>query len=80
MPFLYIAALIGAYEKLFVRLDFFLKNNKALANFAKQKIFYFCFLNLWKLNKFAKERALDFLDIKNKSDVLKMVKTFNNRN
>ncbi len=77
MPFLYIFALIMAYEMLFVRLDIFLKNDKALAGFAKQKIFRLCFLNLGKLNKFAKESTNDLLNLKDKNGILSLVEKFN---
>lgn len=76
-PFLYLFALVMAYEILFVRLDFFLKNDKALASFAKQKIFRLCSLNLGKLNRFAKESTSDILNLKDKNDILNLVAKFN---
>ncbi len=76
MPFLYIFALIMAYETLFVRLDIFLKNDKSLANFAKQKIFGLCFLNLGKVNKFAKESSPDLFNLKDKNDIVSLVRKF----
>lgn len=76
MPFLYIFALIMAYEMLFVRLDIFLKNDKTLASFAKQKIFRLCFLNLGKLNRFAKESTSDLLNLKDKNGILSLVEKF----
>lgn len=77
IPFLYIFALIMAYEILFVRLDIFLKNDKILASFAKQKILRLCFLNLKKLNRFAKESTINLFNLKDKNDVLNLVKKFN---
>lgn len=77
MPFLYIFALIMAYEILFVRLDIFLKNDKELAGFAKQKIFRLCFLNLGKLNRFAKESMSDLLNLRDKNGILDLVEKFN---
>lgn len=77
MPFLYIFALIMAYEILFVRLDIFLKNDKKLAAFAKQKIFRLCLLNLGKLNRFAKESTSDLLNLKDKNGILNLVEKFN---
>lgn len=76
IPFLYIFALIMAYETLFVRLDIFLKNDKALAKFAKIKIFKLCFLNLKKLNKFVKESSIDLLNLKDKNDIVSLVRKF----
>lgn len=66
IPFLYIFALIIAYEALFVRLEYFLKNDKTQAKFIKIKIFKLCFLSLKKLNKLSKENLIDFLNLKNK--------------
>jgi hypothetical protein len=76
IPFLYMFALIMAYETLFVRLDIFLKNDTALARFAKIKFFKLCFLNLRKLNKFAKESSPDLLNLKGKNDILSLVRKF----
>lgn len=76
IPFLYIFALIMAYETLFVRLDIFLKNDKTLAKFAKIKFFKLCFLNLRKLNKFAKESSPDLLNLKGKNDILSLIRKF----
>jgi len=42
MPFIYTCALIFAYERLFKRLDIFLKGNKELTSFAKLKVFKLC--------------------------------------
>lgn len=76
IPFLYIFALIMAYETLFVRLDIFLKNDKALAKYAKIKIFKLCFLNLKKLNKFARESSTDLLNLKDKNDIASLFHKF----
>lgn len=76
IPFLYIFALIMAYETLFVRLDIFIKNDKSLAKFAKIKIFKLCFLNLKKLNKFAKESSTDLLNLKDRNDIVSLVQKF----
>lgn len=76
IPFLYIFALIMAYESLFVCLDIFLKNDKALAKFTKIKIFKLCFLNFKKLNKFAKESSTYLLNLKDKNDIVSLVHKF----
>lgn len=77
IPFLYLFALVMAYEILFIRLDFILKNNKALASFAKQRIFRLCFLSLGKLNSFAKDSTSDIYKLKDKNDILNLVEKFN---
>jgi hypothetical protein len=73
MPFLYLFALLMAYELLFVRLGIFLKENKALANFAQKRIFMLCLLDLGKVNRFAKESTMDLLSLKDKDDVMRMI-------
>lgn len=77
IPFLYIFALIIAYEMLFVRLDFFLKNDKSLADFAKKKIFLLCLLNLRKLNKFINMNTASFHQLNHKNDILNLIENFN---
>lgn len=76
VPFLYIFALIMSYETLFVRLDFFLKNDKSLAKFAKTEIFHLCLFNLKRLNKFVRESSSDLLNLKDKNDIINMVSKF----
>jgi len=79
MPFLYFFALLMAYENLFVRLDIFLKKDKNLAKFTKRKILTLCFVNLGKLNKFAKENTQEFMKLDDKNDVLSMILQFNKK-
>lgn len=79
MPFLYFFALLMAYENLFVRLDIFLKKDENLAKFTKRKILTLCFVNLGKLNKFAKENTQEFMRLNDKNDVLSMIRQFNKK-
>lgn len=76
MPFLYFFALLMAYESLFIRLDIFLKKDNALAKLAKQKILVLCHVNLGKLNKFITANNKEFLNLKDKNDVLNMIQKF----
>lgn len=76
IPFLYIFTLIMAYETLFVRLDIFIRDDKALAKFTKQKIFALCLINLGRLNRFTQENNSKFLKLANKDDVTKMIEQF----
>jgi hypothetical protein len=74
IPFVYFFALIMAYEKLFVRLSIFNKNNSDLIRFTKRKIILTCHLNLSKLNRFAKESTQDLMKVKTKEDVINIIK------
>jgi len=79
LPFIYFLALYTAYELIFIRLNIFLKNDKALARFAKEQIFILCLMNLRKLNRFAKENALEFTRLHDKNEVLNMIQDFNKK-
>lgn len=76
IPFLYLFALVIAYENLFVRIDIFVKDNKALAKFAKRKIICLCHLNLRKLNRFSRESTQELLKISSEEDVANMIESF----
>jgi len=76
VPFLYLFALIMAYESLFLRIDFFVKDNKALAKFAKQKIVRLCHLNLRKLSRFSRDKTQELIKISSEEDVKKVIKGF----
>lgn len=66
IPFIYLMALYVQYENLFVRIDIVNVKSK-FVNRAKRKIFFSCFLNLNKLDKFAKNsknlRIINDIDI-----------------
>lgn len=79
LPFLYIFALIMAYETLFVRLDILIKNNKDLSKFTKKQIFSLCGLHLARLNKFVEENNAVFLRLASNKDVMTMIKAFKAR-
>lgn len=77
IPFIYLFALFIAYENLFVRLGFFIKNNHSLLRFAKIKIFQHYHFNLPKLNAFAQKSSQDLIKLNSKKDVLQMIKKSN---
>ncbi|WP_157068157.1 hypothetical protein [Desulfosarcina cetonica] len=52
IPFVYMAALVAAYESFFIRLQFFVPV-KSVRTYAKLKTFLSIKLNLWKLNKWS---------------------------
>ena len=73
LPFIYLFALIMAYELLFVRLDSLMRGDKELAKFTKKRMLISFRLNLWLINNFAQNSAADILKLKNKQDVVSMI-------
>ncbi len=76
IPFLYFFALLMAYETLFMRLGFFIKNDSSLLHFTKVKIFKLCHFNLPKLNRFAKDSTTDLIRLNNRAHVTQMIEKF----
>jgi len=76
IPFLYLFALVMAYENLFFRFDILLKKDQKLAKFAKQKVFALCHANLGKLNKFSKETTQELMKMSSRDDILNMIENF----
>lgn len=74
IPFLYFFALIITYEILFVRLDILIRKDIGLAKFAKWKILILCSLNLGKLNAFVEANNKNFIRIREKNDIINMIK------
>jgi len=72
IPFLYLFVLMMVYENLFLRIDIFMKDNKALTKFAKRKIIRLCHLDLRKLNRFSRDSSQELIKISNKEDVRKL--------
>ncbi len=78
IPYLYLFALIMAYETLFVRLGIFIKDKHLLA-FTRQNILLLCNLNLGKLNRFAQTYARECMGLDSKSSVKKLISDFQNK-
>ncbi|MFH1515458.1 MAG: hypothetical protein ABIG42_08365, partial [bacterium] len=76
VPFLYAFALYMIYENLFIRLDIFIKEDKALAKLAKKKIFALCHANLGKIHRFAKESNPELIRLSNENDLKKIIRNF----
>ena len=78
LPFIYLFALIMAYELLFVRLGSLMKGDKELVRFTKKRILISFGLNLWLLNKFVQNSAADLLKLKlkNKEGVSSMLEKY----
>jgi len=75
MPFLYLFALMMSYETIFVRLDIFLSDHKALARLIKIETIKACNINLKRLNRFSKSMIPD---IRNLTDVREIRTYFRN--
>lgn len=75
IPYLYLFALVMAYETLFIRFNIFIKD-KELLSFTKEKIVLLCHINLGKLNRFAQTNTREIMELSNKNDVWKMTKGF----
>jgi len=77
IPFLYLFALFMAYETLFLRLGFFVKD-RTLLKFIKHQIFRVCNLNLSKINKFSKNNANQLNQVTDKSMAISIISNFKN--
>lgn len=73
LPFVYMLALVMAYEMLFIRIGLFVKNNPRLLNSAKWKVFLLCKFNLSKLNHFANNYVKQFTMIKTENDLVSLI-------
>ena len=71
LPFVYGLALYATYENIFVRLDFFNKEDPELARYAKWKVLTSYRANLKGLNEWSK--SVGILCFKNRSDVLALI-------
>ncbi|MDD5222401.1 MAG: hypothetical protein PHE84_00290 [bacterium] len=76
IPFLYIFALFITYEELFMRIKFFIKDNKELNKFVQKRILYLCNLNLYKLNIFSKLLTSYIPMLDSKESILIMIEDF----
>ena len=80
IPFLYVFSLIFIYEKLFLRLEFFFKENHELKRFTKRKLFGLCKLRTSSLQKFNEYGMASLINAKNEQDVLRIISGFNENN
>ncbi|MFC1522060.1 hypothetical protein ACFL6Y_06585 [Elusimicrobiota bacterium] len=76
VPFLYLTALFMTYESLFLRIDIFLKNDRVLAKFLKQRIFILTHIDLEKLNRFSREYTTSLVHLNNKDDMINLLCEF----
>ncbi|MFA5211560.1 MAG: hypothetical protein WC414_03610 [Patescibacteria group bacterium] len=76
MPFLYLFAVVMAYDDFFSRLKLFLRSDQIIYQYTKKQVIRLCFFNLSKLNKFSRKNSSELQKIKNKSDVENMIYQF----
>jgi len=76
LPFIYVFAVVAAYELLFIRLDLGLTKTKKLKNYAKIKIIRYCSLNLRMVRDLLTHHAHTLMRIKTKEDVDKILESF----
>jgi hypothetical protein len=76
LPFLYIMALFVTYENLFVRLRFFIKDDK-LVRFTKVRTLFAFNVRLTLLNKWA--RKINQHHLETREDILGAIRDFRRR-
>lgn len=73
LPFIYFLALYSTYTLLFLRINLWLKNDKALVKFTKRQIWRSSRLNLKKLKKVSEKMSGKLTTIKSKADVTVLI-------
>jgi hypothetical protein len=73
IPFTYALAVLMAYDVIFFRVNFALRENGVLARFARQRFFRLCFVSLGRVRRVASSDQFDPWNLKNKEDVLDMI-------
>jgi hypothetical protein len=76
LPFVYALTVYAAYDSLFSRLDFLLRDNKQLARFAKRQILRVCLADLPRLRRFTKKTAKDLAWAEDKAAILTVIQRF----
>ena len=79
MGFIYFFVLWSAYEQIFIRIKFGEKKSKRLIAYAKLKILLACNINFNKAKRFWRSSGLRIISIKNKADVIEVIKHFSNK-
>jgi hypothetical protein len=78
LPFIYFMMLFVAYESLFVRLNLGYEKSNKLKRYAKRKIIKHCLLSLKKVSRALNMKTYNLMHIRNKEDVDKMIKVYEN--
>ncbi len=79
LPFIYFMLLFSTYELLFMRLNLGYEKSKKLKRYAKSKIIRHCLLSLKKVKKTLNMNTYNLMHIRNKEDVDKMIKAYNDK-
>jgi len=72
-PFLFFFALFLAYENLFFRIDFFVKNDEALNKLAKRKVIRLCKVKLHSVIRLSKSFMGEFIEIRDEEELGRMI-------
>jgi hypothetical protein len=75
IPFLYVLALYMAYQLMFTRLRFLIKDRR-LARFAKWQVFKTCRIRLSKVNRFASGLAAKLYAARDRAEVMQAMEDF----
>jgi len=70
IPFLYLSALVSAYEQVLIRIDLFGHHADSKTE-AKRNLFLLCNINLWRLNSITE--GIDILNVKTKKDIAELI-------
>lgn len=74
LPFIYLIAVYGAYDSLFIHLSkVWLKDKPKLAKLAKRKIISRCWFNLKKIKRVANQSVFTFMDVKTEKDLSRKI-------
>jgi len=76
LPFVYFLAVYAAYDALFSRVDFFLRDNTDLARFAKRRILGSCLADLNKIHRFSKQCSRELITADDETAVLAVMQRF----
>ena len=73
LPFVYCVALTSEYEMLFLRLSYWLKDDKSLIKAAKKQAIICCLFSLNRLRRLSNKSIFTFMDVKDEADIQKVI-------
>lgn len=78
IPFLYLVAVVTAYEQIFIRIDIFLRDNRPLARQTKRATLRACGLNLRRVGRFSGRFYSKLAALRNERDLTELLREFAN--
>jgi hypothetical protein len=76
IPFAYLVAVVSAYEQLFIRISFFLREDKELARRSNRAIIGACRLNLRRISGFSNRFTPNLNANRNENDIAELISQF----